>query len=615
MKKYLLSVLLSAMLIFPYEASAQNNAFSISNGEFIQNGVPVKIHSGEIHYSRVPKDYWRHRFRMMRALGLNAVTTYVFWNYHETAPGVWDFETGNKDLAQYIRTASEEGLYVILRPGPYVCAEWEFGGYPWWLQNNPDLAVRTNNKPFLDSCRTYLEHLYTEVDGLFANQGGPIIMIQAENEFGSYVAQQKDIPEEEHMAYKMAVYKLLKEVGFPEPFFTSDGSWLFNEGSIPGALPTANGEDNIETLKSVVNRYNGNKGPYMVAEFYPGWLDHWGEPFIRVNGGDIAKQTESFLKAGVNFNFYMVHGGTNFGFTSGANYTKEIDLQPDITSYDYDAPITEAGWTTPKYDTIRRVMQMYSQQILPAIPERIPVIKFNALPINARMDVLNRVKKQKPVLNDQPMTFEQLEQGHGYVLYRKSFKEGVSGTLKVKGLRDYAGVYINGIKAGVLNRCINKYEINVAIPENGILELLVENMGRINYGAEIVHNTKGIISPVMLNDLELSGNWEMYKMPMDEVPMVKGRKVTVGRPGFYESIFDLDQVADTFLDMSGWGKGIVFINGHNLGRYWSIGPQQTLYVPGCWLKKGKNRIVIFEQLNDKPQDCIQFTDTPVLEVL
>jgi hypothetical protein len=213
------------------------------------------------------------------------------------------------------------------------------------------------------------------------------------------------------------------------------------------------------------------------------------------------------------------------------------------------------------------------------------------------------------------MTFEQLEQGHGYVLYRKSFKEGVSGTLKVKGLRDYAGVYINGIKAGVLNRCINKYEINVAIPENGILELLVENMGRINYGAEIVHNTKGIISPVMLNDLELSGNWEMYKMPMDEVPVVKGRKVTVGRPGFYESIFDLDQVADTFLDMSGWGKGIVFINGHNLGRYWSIGPQQTLYVPGCWLKKGKNRIVIFEQLNDKPQDCIQFTDTPVLEVL
>lgn len=613
MKKYLLSVLLSAMLIFPYEASAQNNAFSISNGEFIQNGVPVKIHSGEIHYSRVPKDYWRHRFRMMRALGLNAVTTYVFWNYHETAPGVWDFETGNKDLAQYIRTASEEGLYVILRPGPYVCAEWEFGGYPWWLQNNPDLAVRTNNKPFLDSCRTYLEHLYTEVDGLFANQGGPIIMIQAENEFGSYVAQQKDIPEEEHMAYKMAVYKLLKEVGFPEPFFTSDGSWLFNEGSIPGALPTANGEDNIETLKSVVNRYNGNKGPYMVAEFYPGWLDHWGEPFIRVNGGDIAKQTESFLKAGVNFNFYMVHGGTNFGFTSGANYTKEIDLQPDITSYDYDAPITEAGWTTPKFDTIRKVMQKYSQQSLPAIPERIPVIKYNDLPINSGMDALNWIKKRKPIFNVQPMTFEQLEQGHGYVLYRKSFKKNVSGTLKVKGLRDYAVVYINGIKVGVLNRCLNKYEIDVAIPENGILELLVENMGRINYGADIVQNTKGIISPVMLNDLELSGNWEMYKMPLDEVPVVKGCKVTIGRPILYESIFNLDHVADTFLDMSGWGKGIVFINGHNLGRYWSIGPQQTLYVPGCWLNKGKNRIVIFEQLNDKPQNCIKFTDTPVLD--
>ena len=617
MKYHIFSILLVfiAMTLLPQAADAQSGGFTIQDGEFRQDGKTIKIHSGEMHYSRIPKAYWRHRFQMMKAMGLNTVATYVFWNYHEPTPGIWDFETGNKDLAEYIRTAGEEGLYVILRPGPYVCAEWEFGGYPWWLQNNPELEIRTNNPAFLDSCKNYLQHLHAEVDGLFANQGGPIIMVQAENEFGSYVAQRTDIPTEEHQAYKMAIYNLLKETGFPEPFFTSDGSWLFEGGAIDGVLPTANGEGNIDNLKKAVNKYHGNEGPYMVAEFYPGWLDHWAEQFVRIGAENIAKQTKTYLEAGASFNFYMVHGGTNFGFTSGANYNEEHDIQPDITSYDYDAPISEAGWASPKYLAVRDVMQEYTKNELPAIPDQIPVIKFESQSIQTQMDVLNWLKKQKPVVSDEPLPFEQLGQGNGYVLYRKRFTQPIGGTLKIEGLRDFAVVYVNGKKVGELNRCFNQYELPVNIPFNGMLEILVENMGRINYGADIVNNKKGIISPVLLNDFEISGGWEMYKMPMDAAPAVKNVSVKSGRAVIYESVFNLNETADTFLDMSDWGKGIVFVNGHNLGRYWKVGPQQTLYVPGCWLKKEENHVVIFEQLNEKPQTKISFTDQPILDTI
>lgn len=611
--KFLQVIFLISLL--PLNNYAQSKGFSISNGEFRQDGKAIKIHSGEMHYDRIPKEYWRHRLQMVKAMGLNTVATYVFWNFHETAPGVWDFESGNKDLAGYIRTAAEEGLYVILRPGPYVCAEWEFGGYPWWLQNNQDLSIRSNNKAFLDSCKTYLQHLHTEIDGLFANQGGPIIMVQAENEFGSYVTQRKDISAGEHQAYKMAIYDLLKETGFQEPFFTSDGSWLFGGGAIDGVLPTANGENNIANLKKVVDQYHGGEGPYMVAEFYPGWLDHWAETFVKVGADEIASQTRKYLDAGVSFNVYMVHGGTNFGFTSGANYNEEHDIQPDITSYDYDAPISETGWITPKYMAIREVMQQFSENPLPAIPEKIPVTAYESQPVKANMDMLTWLKKQKPVMNDQPMTFEELGQGQGYVLYRKRFTQPISGTLNIKGLRDFAVVYVNGNKVGELNRVFNQYELSITIPFNGMLEILVENMGRINYGAEIVHNKKGIISPVYLNEFEISGGWEMYKMPMSNVPVVKNETVKSDRPVFYESTFTIDKPADTFLDMSAWGKGIVFVNGHNLGRYWKVGPQQTLYVPGCWLNAGENRVIIFEQLNEKPQTQIKFTDHPILESL
>lgn len=614
MKQILLKFTILCICLLPISNNAQSKGFTISDGEFRQNGKAVKIHSGEMHYERIPKEYWKHRLQMLKAMGMNTVATYVFWNYHETEPNVWDFKTGNKNLAEFIRIAKSEGLYVILRPGPYACGEWEFGGYPWWLQNNPDLVIRGNNKPFLDACKNYLQHLFKEVDGLFASQGGPIIMVQVENEFGSYVSQRTDIPLKEHQAYKMSIFNMLKEIGFPNPFFTSDGTWLFQDGAIEGVLPTANGESNIDNLKKAVNTHHKN-GPYMVAEFYSGWLDHWAEPFIKIGPEEIASQTKKYLESDVSFNYYMVHGGTNFGFTAGANYNAESDIQPDITSYDYDAPISEAGWATPKFMAVREVMQQFMKTKLAPIPEKIPVIKFPNQTIKSSMDVLSWIKKQKAVVNDQPLTFEKLGQGSGYVLYRKRFTQPISGTLKIKGLRDFAVVYINGVKSGELNRVFNKYELNVSIPFNGILEILVENMGRINYGAEIVHNTKGIISPIFINDYEISGGWEMYKMPMDQAPEVISETVKPGRPVLYETTFTIDKQADTFLDMAGWGKGIVFVNGYNLGRYWKVGPQQTLYVPGCWLKVGANKIVVLDQLNENAQSQLTFSDQPVLEQL
>ncbi|MFT2008482.1 beta-galactosidase [Pontibacter sp. 13R65] len=609
----------SCIFLLALGVNAQKKqTFEIKNGEFLVNAKPVQIHSGEMHYARIPKEYWRHRLKMMKAMGLNTVATYVFWNYHNTAPGVWDFKTGNRNLAEYIKTAQEEGLYVILRPGPYACAEWEFGGYPWWLQKNPDLVIRANNQPFLDSCKVYINKLAEQVKGLQVSKGGPIIMTQVENEFGSYVSQREDIPLEEHKKYNAAIKNLLTQAGFEGPFFTSDGTWLFEGGAIEGALPTANGEGNIDNLKKAVNEYNGGKGPYMVAEFYPGWLDHWGEPFVRIGSDQITKQTEVYLKNKVHFNYYMVHGGTNFGFTSGANYNEEHDIQPDITSYDYDAPISEAGWATPKYTAIRELMKKHVAYAVPEVPAPIPVITVPAVKFTKTVDLFDLKKDIKPVNNDTPLSFEDLNQGHGYVLYSKRFNQPVQGKLQVKGLRDYATVYVNGKKVGELNRQENKYELDIQIPFNGMLELLVENMGRINYGSEIVHNTKGIISPILINDFEITGDWNMYKMPFDKVPDLTKytSKNKEGKPTLYTGSFELKQTGgDVFLDMRGWGKGIVFVNGHNLGRYWKIGPQQTLYLPGCWLNKGKNEVVVLDQQNDVLQKELRTVDKPILEEL
>lgn len=595
--------------------SQQKHSFEIKDGSFIYDGKLIQIHSGEMHFARVPKAYWKQRLQMIKAMGLNTVATYIFWNYHETSPGVWDFKTGNKNIREFIKTAQEVGLMVILRPGPYACAEWEFGAYPWWLQNEKSLVIRSYNKPFLDSCKIYIDKLAEQVRSLQVTKGGPIIMVQAENEFGSYVEQRKDISLEDHKKYSAAIKQQLVDAGFDVPLFTSDGSWLFNGGSIAGALPTANGEDNIKTLKKAVNEYHDGKGPYMVAEFYPGWLDHWAEPFQKVATEKVVAQAEKYLKAGVSFSFYMVHGGSNFGFTSGANYDEKHNIQPDITSYDYDAPISEAGWETPKYKALRRLFQQYVSYKIPGVPAPLPVISIPSIRLTKAVDLFDFKQKIIPVENDTPQTFESLNQGYGYVLYSKKIEKPTIGKLQINGLRDYAIVYVNGGKVATLNRNQNNYSCDISLPLNATLNILVENMGRINYGAEIVHNLKGIISPVMIDSLEIKGNWKMYRLPMDVAPDLESfkNKYTKNRPVIYNGSFNLEKTGDTFLDMRLWGKGIVFVNGFNLGRYWNAGPQQTLYLPGCWLKKGLNKIVIFEQENVAEHTEIASISKPILD--
>lgn len=608
--------IVTGILTFISVATHAQHTFEIKGGQFVYDSKPVQIHSGEMHYARIPKPYWRHRLQMLKAMGLNTVATYVFWNYHHPAPGKWDFTTGNKDIVEFIRTAQQEGMFVILRPGPYACAEWEFGGYPWWLQKDPAMVVRTYNQPFLDSCKTYINKLAAQVRGLQVTHGGPVIMVQAENEFGSYVSQRKDIPLEQHKQYNQAIYAMLKQAGFDVPFFTSDGSWLFSGGAIDGVLPTANGEGNIANLKKAVDQYHHGEGPYMVAEYYPGWLDHWGEPFQRIATEDVTGQLEKFLANGISFNIYMAHGGTNFAFTSGANYDDAHDIQPDLTSYDYDAPVSEPGWATPKYMAIRELMARYNKKALPEVPKPLPVLKLTDITLQRSADFFEWKNAIKPVANDTPLTFEALDQGHGFVLYSRSFRQPIEGKLRVPGLRDYALVYVNGKKVGELSRQAKQYELDITIPFNGRLDLLVENMGRINYGANIVHNQKGIIAPVTINDFEITGDWKMTRLPFDQVPAITaGSKTTPGLPVIYSGTFEVTTPGDVFLDMRGWGKGVVFVNGQSLGRYWKVGPQQTLYLPGCWLKKGKNEVVVFEMQHDSEQLVLKSVGTPILEEL
>lgn len=617
MKRIFAGLLLSAFCGCACAAPAGQHTFAIADGQFLYDGKPTAIYSGEMHYERVPAPYWRHRLKMMKAMGLNAVATYVFWNFHEVAPGKWDWTTDEHNLRKFVQTAQEEDMLVILRPGPYCCAEWEYGGYPWWLQQQEGLVVRCYNQPFLDACRTYVNQLADQVRDLQITHGGPIVMVQAENEFGSYVSQRPDIPLEEHKRYSAAIRQTLIDAGFDIPMFTSDGSWLFEGGAIEGALPTANGEDNVENLKKVVDAYHGGKGPYMVAEFYPGWLDHWNEPFVRVPAEHTIRQTQKYLDNGVNFNFYMVHGGTNFGFWAGANYNNETNIQPDLTSYDYDAPISEAGWATEKYMGIRELMKKYVKYDVPEVPERIPVVKLPELYFDKTVDVLPLLEQQKPVTADEPLHFEDLGQGFGYVLYRRHFNQPISGVMRVPGIADFATVYVDGKKVGELNRVLDCDSLQIDIPFNSTLDILVENLGRINYGARIVENHKGITQPITIGGSRISGNWNMYGLPLSQMPAVdalpEGYKT--GCPVYYRAKFTLDKVGDTFLDMEKWGKGIVFVNGHNLGRYWKVGPQQTLYLPGCWLKEGENEVVVFEQLNDHRKYSLSSVTEPVLEKL
>ncbi len=589
--------------------STGRHDFRITQGQFLLDGKPFQIISGELHYARIPREYWRHRLRMAKAMGLNTIATYVFWNYHELKPGVFDFHSGNRDLAAFLRIAQEEGLWVILRPGPYVCAEWDFGGLPSYLLKSPAVKVRSDDPRYLAAARRYVRAMADQVRPLLVTHGGPILMVQVENEYGSYGADS---------SYKEQTRRMLVDAGIDVPLFTADGDWLFEKGAIPGVFAAANGEMNYDTLTARTNAFNKSAGPYMVAELYPGWLTHWAEPFPVTPVDSFLPQYESLLAHGASINLYMFHGGTNFGFTSGANYTRKLPIEPSMTSYDYDAPLSEAGWPTPKYYALREVIRRHVSYAIPPVPDSLPVISVPAIPLVADASLFDLVKHIEPVDAAEPLAFEDLDQADGYVLYRHKFERAGSGALDIPGLRDYAAVLVDGKRVATLDRREGIFSTSVVVPAGGTLDVLVENMGRINYGAELVDNRKGIIEPVTLDGVQLRG-WSMYRLPFGKPPRLSAHPdPTTLRPGVptvYRGSFALERVGDTFLDMRGWNKGIVFVNGINLGRYWKVGPQQTLYLPGAWLRRGSNEIVVFEMNGRRNAAAIAGLRTPILTQL
>lgn len=584
-------------------AAAPNHTFTISDSAFLLDGKPFQIKAGEMHPARVPHEYWADRLRMMHAMGLNTVSIYVFWNQLEPREGEFNF-TGDADMAGFVRLAQKEGLWVILRPGPYCCAEWEFGGYPWWLLKQPDLKVRSQDPRFLAASANYLKKLGEQLAPLQITHGGPIIMVQVENEYGSYGA--------DHV-YMGKIRDLDRAAGFEVPFFTADGGGnMMAGGSLPqDALPGLNGGGGPDIMKEI-GKYRPN-GPWLVPEFYPGWLDHWGEPHAVIGLGGLASETEWKLTNNVSFCYYMIYGGTSFGFMSGANYGGHFQPQP--TSYDYNSPIDEMGRPTPKFFALRKVLAKYIApgETLPEVPATTPVIEIPSVELAESARLFDNLGT--PVKSEKPLSFEDLDQGYGYVLYRTTITGPVDASLKIKELRDFAVVCVDGKRIATLDRRHQQDAMDLKITNaTAVLDILVENGGRINYGGQLPNNRKGITQSVFLGDHELTG-WEMYKFPFDNVSGLTFKSTPVAdAPAVHHGSFNLVKLGDAFLDLRGWGKGIVFVNGHNLGRYWYIGPQQTLYVPGVWLKQGRNDIVIFEQLKDDVHSVAGVT-TPILDQL
>jgi beta-galactosidase len=611
MKRSLLALL--CVFVTVSYSQAQKHSFTVNDTAFILDGKPFQIISGEMHYPRIPKEAWRQRMKMAKAMGINTIGTYAFWNVHEPERGKFDF-SGNNDIAEFVKIAKEEGLWVVLRPSPYVCAEWEFGGYPYWLQNIKGLVVRSKEPQYLKEYENYIDRLGKELSPLLVTNGGNILLMQVENEYGAYGTDRD---------YLEINRKMFVNAGFNCLLNTCDQVKDVEKGILPGLLPAVNGTNSPEKVKSIVNRLNNGKGPYFVSEWYPAWFDWWGEQHHTVPSEKYAQQLDGILGAGISINMYMFHGGTTRGFMNGANCYDTSYYQPQTSSYDYDAPLDEAGNATPKFMVFRKVIARHlpAGQQLPEVPAAKKTIAISSIVFNEQTSLMNLLPK--PVLAARPMTFEELHQGYGYVLYRTKLKGGDSGVLRLKELRDYAVVFINGKKIAVLDRMKKQDSLWVAVPKGeATLDILVENLGRINFGPNLLKNNKGITEAVLFNQKEVRG-WSMFSLPMAHVDTVKfttksGTTVksvlteSAGMPVLKKATFHLDEVGDTYLDMRAWGKGCVWVNGHHLGRYWEIGPQQTLYLPVEWLKKGNNTIEVLELLKPE-QNEIRGLEKPILD--
>ncbi|MBO9729427.1 MAG: beta-galactosidase [Chitinophaga sp.] len=590
------------MLICCFQLKAQHT-FQLGDSAFLLDGKPFQMISGEIHYLRVPRESWRDRIRMAKAMGLNTIGTYVFWNMHEPEQGHYEF-TGNNDVAAFVKIAQEEGMWVILRPSPYACAEWEFGGYPYWLQNKKGLVVRSKEPQYLNAYHNYIKAVGKQLAGLQINHGGNILMVQIENEYGSYSNDKE---------YLEINRKMFVDAGFDGLLYTCDPANDVANGHLPGLLPAVNGVDDPVKVKQLVRDNHNGKGPFYIAEWYPAWFDSWGEKHHTVPYENFLDRLDRVLAAGISINMYMFHGGTTRGYMNGANYDDQHPYSPQVSSYDYDAPLDEAGNATPKFMKFREVIAKHlpAGQSLPEVPAKKPVITTPVITFSRSSSLFNTLPA--PVKSVDPLTFEDLHQAYGYVLYRTTVGGGQTALLKIKDLRDYGLVFVNGKRVAILDRRLKQDSVTVTLPAGkATLEILVENLGRINFGTYLLKNKKGITEAVLLNGQAIH-NWQQFKLPYAQQPAVKAGKVTADAPVLKEGNFVLNTLGDTYLDMTKWGKGVVWINGHHLGRYWQVGPQQTLYVPSGWLKKGSNKITVLEMI--KPDvSALQGIDHPILDV-
>ena len=574
--------------------------------EFYLDGQPIKIISGAIHYFRVVPEYWLDRLQKLKALGCNTVETYVPWNLHEVHEGEYSFEKG-LDLRRFIETAGELGLYVILRPAPYICAEWEFGGLPYWLQNNPDLKVRFNNPAFMQKIAQYFEYLFPEVVDLQITKGGPIIMMQVENEYGSY---------SNDVTYLNKIADLMEKNGVEVPLVTSDGPWgdMLENGTIPDrALPTINCGSKIKEHFKRLKEFHGRKRPLMVMEFWIGWFDAWGdEAHHTMDSAAAASELDDILSEG-SVNIYMFHGGTNFGFMNGANYYD--NLTPDVTSYDYDALLTEWGEPTTKYEAFQKVIAKYVE--IPEVELTTTILKkaYGEVAINQKTSLFNNLESISSKLNhNYPLAMEQLNQSTGFVYYKSHIgKAREIEDFRLIGANDRAHVYLND------ELILTQYDLELGQSEKitltqntNELGILVENMGRVNYSIKMNHQEKGIKDGVIINGA-FQSNWDIYSLPMNNLEQLDfTQDWQEKQPSFYQFNLEVDEIGDTFIDLAGWGKGFVTVNGFNIGRYWEIGPQQRLYVPGPLLKLGTNDIIVFES-EGKIGETISFVDEPKLD--